>query len=131
METKQIEKEASEILGEYFKVLSITDINHRPHQYMIGAGHVRWAVDHHSGMFDADVIRSYEKSGGHCEQRGCRVPYDEHTSGNKVMFLSCKKDVPQTIAQELLNKVVPIMEKNKIEGFVFAQSEEGFRIVKD
>ena len=102
---------------------SVTRVNHKPHPYMIGPEHVGYASANHNGMLGQETL---EKVG--CAHPGCNLSYKEHTSDN-VMFLKLKKNVSQDYLKALIVPLKEDMEKMKVDGICFIETEEKFRIV--
>ena len=106
-----------------FKFESIHWVNHNPHPFMIGPKHVIEASKNHMGMLGKEVFRKIP-----CASPCCNVPYDEHTY-DTICFVSLKKDITNEEAQKDLKKInVFMMEHDLIEGYVFVDTKEKFRI---
>jgi len=122
-------KEALEV-QDVFKLRSVMNVNHKPHQYMIGPKHIKWSHDgHYGGMIGADCIKEGEKQGKvHCEQRNCRVRFEEHTSDN-VAFLQCVRNCTNTEANDALKSLVDELGEAFVDGFAFVESK--FKITND
>ena len=108
--------------SDIFRVKSIANINHNPHPFTIGAEHVKDAADNHGGMLGQATIN---KLG--CSVNGCKLSPDEHTS-NKVLFLQLKRNANQTEANKELKPLVPMLKADGIEGLVFVDTDEKFRV---
>jgi hypothetical protein len=120
--------------ADYMVIDSIESVNFKPHPYCIDTAHVVYASDHCGGILDDQAIRDAERYGhAHCGMRGCRLPYDQHTS-DRVAFVKLLRNVTQEEARSYLLSVSDFVEKNprefghKLDGFVFIETPEKFRI---
>jgi hypothetical protein len=114
--------------GACFAVTDITNINHKPHPYMIGPRHVGHASDNFGGRLSADAIEDGEKKGIHCAHRGCTVSYHNHTS-DRVAVITVSDPQDRDLQKmpglgEYLSDCVATMMELKIEGFVFVKGEK-------
>lgn len=108
--------------GGLFKVLSIGDINHNPHEFMIGPKHVTHAADHCGGVLgDAtfDVVP--------CARAGCNLLYKDHKS-DKIAFLQLSRDGKNQEANDELVLIKQILTDNKIDGIIMVESEQEYKI---
>lgn len=112
----------------YFKVMSIKAVNHKPHPYTIGAGHVAYAADHFGGILGERAIEEYEKMGGHCAATGCQLHFNDHTF-EYGLFLQPRMNIPNKTAASTLTAIKPLMEKNGIAGIAFVTHPEGFTVL--
>lgn len=110
--------------GGLLKVLSIGEINHRPHQYIVGPKHIAHAADHHGGMLGEETLKAV-----HCAYPGCTASYEEHVS-DKVAFLQLQRDGKDEEANTELKKIVDLMAADKVDGFVMVETDEKYRITK-
>lgn len=118
MTEKEIIAKIQELVGDLFEVKGIHGVNHKPHPYMIGQGHIR------NNILNEDEIRRLEKAGlAHCYQTGCRVPYDEHTN-DRAIFLGMVRTLTNKEAYDALYQCMQILESEKIAGFVFVRGDE-------
>ena len=108
--------------SELLTLKSIASVNHKPHVYVIGPKHIAYASDHCGGILGKETC---EKVG--CAHPGCNTSYDEHTS-ETVMFIQLKKDCKNQEINDFLKTMVEDMELNKIDGIVFIDTTEKFRI---
>ncbi len=108
-----------------FIVKSITHVNHKPHPFMIGPKHIGYAAHHCGGMLGKEAVDAHP-----CAKRGCRLPYDEHTSDH-VLFLAQVRNLTDSEAQAALKIITADMESDKIDGIAFVETPEKFRITKD
>jgi len=99
-----------------FEVLSVDNINYKPHPFMIGSQY----LTNSKGMY-LDFNRAP------CAMRGCNLSYAEHTS-DRVVFLKRRPDRQETDENKLaqveidnLESVKPLMKKHKLDGFVFVK----------
>ena len=116
--------EVQKILDEsgLFKFLNVDTINHKPHPFMIGTRHVTHASKHHGGMLGQATLDAIP-----CSHPKCVLSHDAHTS-DKVAFLQLTRDATNDEANDVLKQLAPIIEKEKVNGFVFVESDEKFRI---
>jgi hypothetical protein len=113
--------------NHYFKVKSITAVNHKPHRYVIGAPLVAFAADHYGGMLSEHAIAGYERQGGRCGHPGCNLIFAEHTY-EYALFLQPLRDIPNKLAAQQLMGIKPLMEKNGIAGVALVESPKGFKV---
>lgn len=117
-------EELNKILEEHglFKVLSIDNINHEPHKFMIGPPHIKHAAEKHGGMLGETTLRAVK-----CVYPGCTTSYDDHKS-TKVVFLQLKRDGKNDEANGELILIKQILTDNAIEGIVMVESDPEYRI---
>lgn len=120
-------EQLQEKLKGFFHVEDINHINHNPHPFMIGPKHIAFASDNYNGMLGDACLN--DKRCPPCAVRGCNLSYSDHKS-NKVAFLKLLKNIPSQEAQDVLATVEDICKKEGIEGFVFVETKEKFRITK-
>lgn len=126
---KDLKEKYSAVEVDGFKVHDITTINHKPHPFVIGPKHVAFCADNYGGML-GDACTNDERFPA-CSAPGCYLTMREHTS-NKVMAVMLTKNLSQEEAQQSLKRYVDAgMEDDGIEGFVFIESPEEFRIEED
>jgi len=125
-------KELGILLGEIFHAEGVQEINWKVdgqpgHPFTIGPKHVAYASDHHHGMLGKEVC---EKIG--CAAKGCNRPFSSH-SHDTVLFLKLKAHTTEDKVRRVLTntQVVNIMTQSKIDGFVFVETPEKFRITKE
>ena len=99
-----------------FVLETVTDINHRPHPFMIGPRHISHATDHHYGVLGEATLKAVP-----CAHPGCKLPYESHIS-DKVMALKLIRNATNNEAQEALKTIV----YDNIDGFVFIKTEFDF-----
>jgi hypothetical protein len=119
--------EAKEVMGDLFVPLSVESINWNPHPPTVGVRCVTEASDNHGGALTEAV---FDKVG--CEHtefgRGrCGLPMSAHKC-DVVLFVKLTRNCDKQEAQTTLSRVVPILEKYKIDGFTFVETPEKFRI---
>lgn len=122
MNREELEKKYSDLLADndLFLAKNIIDINHKPHLFMIGAKHIEAA-----GKFiDEHVCR---KVG--CAHPGCNIPYDKHTH-DTVLCLQLKRNGTQEEANAALMPLGAILTEDKIDGLLFIETPEKFRIAQ-
>lgn len=112
-------------LKRLFEFKSISHVNHKPHPFMLGPAHVKFASDKYGGMIGDSCIN--DKNFPLCSNLGCTLSYKEHTS-DKVLFLSLTRDLLNKEAQEVFMGIKPILEEEKIDGVAFVETDQKFRI---
>lgn len=113
--------------NDIFFVAKCDSVNFRPHPYTIGSEHVGWASDHFSGLLGNDAIESFEKQGGHCAAKGCRLTHDEHTHDD-VVFLQLKKHTTQEEVRTQMKLMLKPVEIMGYKGFGFFETPKKFRM---
>lgn len=98
-------------------VKSITNINHKPHPYVLGAKHIVYTSDHHGGTMGDETLNAVP-----CDHPGCVIPYDKHTS-DLVCFLQFKEDISPKVLQDELKKVVSSLGEDFVDGFAFVEGD--------
>lgn len=128
-ENSMLEKEANAFLkdNDAFALMSIQNVNHVPHPYMVGPRHVAYASDKNGGMLTEEVAEKVP-----CATPGCNLPYSEHTS-DKVVFLKLKRNVDQIQVKTILENLIKELDfkKNGIDGFSFVETDEKYRITDE
>jgi hypothetical protein len=124
MEDKKLEEEIQKLVDGYFTVKSIMNINHDPHPFMLGPKHIRFASNKYMGMLGDACIN--DKDFPVCAHSGCSLRYQDHKS-DRVLALSLVKDLTNAEANNIL-KTIPLI-KNKIDGIIFVDTPEKFRIL--
>ena len=123
----EIKKLLQEKLAPEFTVMSIDTINHKPHPYCITPQHLKH--NPHSIYLGEEQIQQMESTrGSMCGVPGCNLKYDKHTS-DKVCALQLTRNLTQKEAQDKLKSVLDILSENKIDGFMFVDTPEKFRII--
>lgn len=123
MEDKKLEEEIQKLVDGYFTVKSIMNINHDPHPFMLGPKHIRFASNKYMGMLGDACIN--DKNFPTCSYPGCNLRYQDHKS-DRVLALSLVKDITNDDGSRIL-KSLPLLE-NKIDGIIFVETDEKFRI---
>jgi len=116
--------------NEVFKFMSVDNVNHKPHPFMIGPRHISHASDKHMGRLGEETLKAVP-----CAQPGCRLPYDQHTL-DKVVFLQLKRDASSEevrdiladISGQFLASISSLTTKRAFDGFAFVETPEQFRI---
>jgi hypothetical protein len=106
---------------DLFTVKSVTEVNHQPHQYMIGPKHITHAGDKHGGMLGLETLRAVR-----CAVPHCQLSYDEHKF-DRVLFLQLRRHATNEEASKLLKDLAPTLEQNHIDGVSFVETPEKFR----
>lgn len=117
---EQVKEDPSIVLMDnpYVTFDKVMEINHKPHMYMIGTAHVRYASKHYGGILDertTDVVP--------CDVPGCRLTYKEHVS-KTVIVAKCNdafdKDNKEhtDIVSKVLSNAATLIEKDTIDGFM-------------
>lgn len=120
MEKKeQIEKAL--LQQDLFEVYDVTNVNHKPHPYVIGPKH----ISNSSGAYLN--IEECERKGVKCAHPECNLSYKEHTS-DLVCFLKLKRNGTNEEANSVLKNLVNELGENFIDGFAFIETKEKFRI---
>lgn len=114
---------------EVLNVLKVESVNHKPHLFMIGPRHVRFASDHFGGMLNEQALEAAEKAGIMCAAPGCNLGYKKHTS-DRVMFISLQRHATNKEVQDSLAKASDYMVTNDIDGVTFVETEEKFRVTE-
>lgn len=116
-----------DILGEdnLLKPVGIHEVNHKPHQFMVGPKHVKEASDHNGGALTEEICEKIP-----CAHKGCNIPYSDHES-DKTLFLQLTRDVKNSEAAEQLVKIKESLLENKVDGLAFVESEENHRFIPD
>lgn len=117
-------EELNKILSEHglFKALSINNINHDPHAFVVGPQHIKDAATNHGGMLGEATLNKV-----HCAYPGCKLMYADHKS-DKVVFLQLARDGKNDEANAELGLIKQILTDNKIEGIVMVESDPEYRI---
>lgn len=125
MSNKEKENVIKNVLAEQdlLAVKLVTNVNHKPHPFMIGTKHVAYASDHHSGRLGEETCRKVP-----CAHPRCNATYEEHTSDN-VCFLQLKRNGTNDEVNTILKNLVDNIEKNLVDGFAFVETTKKFRII--
>ena len=107
---------------DVFNVMSVDNINHRPHPYMIGPKHIAYANDHHFGILDEDTCKHVR-----CAHPKCELSYDEHTS-DRVCFLQLKRNATEEEGRAILKSVSDTLGNTIVDGFAFLETPEKYRL---
>ena len=122
MNKKEVKSQISKLTEGIFSVYDITEINHNPHPYMVGPKHIQHASDNFGGLLDertTDVVG--------CAHPHCGMDYQSHTY-DTVVALKLLKNLTNSEANDSLQSLLPIFEKEGIDGVIFIESKENFRI---
>lgn len=117
---KKVEEKFME--NDVLKLMSINDVNFRPHPYMIGSKHIAYASDHFGGRLDERTLEKVP-----CAEPGCILSYAEHTS-DKVLFLQLKRNATDKEIHKFVDPLVETLKELKVDGIAFVETEEKFRI---
>jgi len=120
----ELEQQFQEKLEGLFVVKSITNVNHKPHQFMLGTNHVGFCAANYGGMLGDACIE--DKGFPTCSMPGCSLRYSDHTS-DRVLILSLVRNLTNEEAQKALQSL-PLKE-NKIDGVCFVETPEKFRVL--
>lgn len=112
---------------DFIKLLEIQEVNHKPHPYIIGPKHVTYASDHCCGRLGEDVMNALPS----CKPKGYYGPdvYLKDITFDRVCFMQLTRSVPR---KEFLEGMQPAMdewEKAGIDGMVFVETDEGYRVI--
>lgn len=105
-------------LSELFTVMSVMDVNYKPHIPMIGLETMKYAKRKNSPFLTGEAP---------CSHPGCDLKIKDHTSDH-IIFIKRKQVDGSKFTQEekdLLRKIVPEMEKYGCDGFAFISNKEG------
>lgn len=123
--TEELKQEITSKLKNRFIIEDITNVNHKPHPFMLGPKHIKFASDNYSGMIGDSCIE--DKNFPKCSHTNCYLTYKEHTS-DKVLFLKLTKNITNKTANTILKSLTPVLEKEKMDGIAFVDTVEKFRI---
>ena len=130
MDKDKIVAECSELLKEknVFIAASIENINHKPHPFVIGPAHIgRYNIDTSKPCAGYVNDRGGWSNGYKTGYHKCGLSYEQHTS-DTVICLQLTRHAFEDEATVELKKLVPTMEANKIDGVIFIETEEKYRI---
>lgn len=121
MDDEELAAKYTPLLDSLLIVKRVDRVNYRPHPFCIGPQHFP-----KDGGIYIDVHQAP------CAYRDaarvrCNLSYEDHVSDH-VMFLQLKRDC---LKSELLAVIKPVedeMKKDKIDGFVFVESESKYRV---
>ena len=114
---------------DLYRCDSVSNINHHPHPYVIGPRHIVYASDNWGGALGEKAIIAGEIAGKcSCAHPKCNLPYEDHSKGNKVAFLQQLRNGTNDEANKILKDLVDELGENFVEGFVFIDTPEKFRI---
>ena len=116
MDKDKVKSQLEELSAGVFTVHDITEINHKPHMYTIGAKHVVHASKNNGCMTHIG-----------CAHPHCGMDYVSHTF-DTVVALKLLRNVTSDEANDVMQAYLPIMEKEGIDGAIFIETEECFRI---
>lgn len=103
---------------------SINSINFKPHPYTIGTRHIKEAQKY-GGILDKRTLKDVR-----CAVPYCNLSYEEHTS-DRVAFIKLTRDCSNNEMTHWLQKLVDKWTTvEKVDGFIFVETIEGFRIGK-
>lgn len=105
------------------KVLEIRDCNHKPHPFLIGPEHMAYASDHCGGVIGQDAIEHHPCA--LCEQPAFSHSYDV------VMFLQLTRNSTNGECFKILQSISQEMQEDRIDGIVFVETEEKYRVSKE
>lgn len=111
-------------VNKVFITLNIMNINHKPHQFMIGPKHIIYASDNYKGILGNETLKVVP-----CAYPKCNMMYHEHTS-NKAIFLQLQKNTTNQEASNEMVGIKEILEANKIDGVVLVDTKEKFKVSK-
>jgi hypothetical protein len=97
-----------------FNALRVDTVNHKPDVFMVGPQH-----------FPKDNSMFIKPEQAPC--CSCKKDYNEHTY-DTVLFLQLVRNVDKDEAQGILAGLVSMMEQDKIDGVVFVETVEKYRI---
>ena len=125
MSDKELKEKYEKIFkdDEVFSFKDLMNVNQQPHTFMIGPKHVTHAADNHGGMLGKETTNKIP-----CAMKGCDLMYDDHTKGDKVLFLQLKRDATNDEANEIIQPLAEGLKADGIDGLTFIETEEKYRI---
>lgn len=121
MDKQAIIEQVTPMLQGKFSIMSITEVNFKPHPYMIGPRHIQ------NNILHPEEIRRLEKTGVNCYHPKCTASYDEHTH-DTGMFLKLTCNLTEEEAKPILTPVLELIESLGICGICFVDTPEKYRI---
>jgi hypothetical protein len=127
MDTKEKEEKMRESFGAQtaLVLLSIERVNHKPHPYTIGPKHVAWASEHSGGSLTEETFKKVP-----CAARGCQLSYAEHTS-DEAAFVQLTRNATGDEIRTILKRSTEKLGDKFVDGFVFVETKEKFRVTKE
>lgn len=118
------EKKYADLLrSSAFMVDGITHINFKPHPFTIGPEHLKKS---NGAYLEADSAPcAFRQGGGHFE--ACNLTHAEHKS-DKVLALQLRRNTDNKSAQKTLKSIADEMIKDGIDGIIFVDTKDKFRI---
>lgn len=113
---------------DLFNVLSIDNVNYKPHPFCIGSEHIQqYSLDTSKGC--AMRVASNGKWSTNYKQgyNRCGLSIEEHTC-DTVAFLQLLRNGTNNEAQIILKELVDKLGENFVTGFSFVETEEKYRI---
>ena len=107
---------------DLFSAMSVQDVNHKPHPFMIGPRHVTDAADNYGGRLGEATLNKIP-----CSHKECNLMYADHTS-DKVCFLQLKRSGTQKEGNSILKGLVDELENGLVDGYSFVETTEKYRI---
>jgi hypothetical protein len=125
---RQEKIEAALVGQDLLKILSVDDINHKPHPFTIGAQHIeRYHLNISKPcagyVDDHGRYSNVSKPGFH----KCGLSLKEHTH-DTVGFLQLLRNGTEEEGKTILKKFVDDIGVEFVSGFLFVETEEEFRI---
>lgn len=134
MDKDEAIKQLTPLLQEMFLVEGVEAVNYKVdgkpgHPFTIGPAHVAYASDHCYGRLGEDVCEKVPCAAKFKDTPKCGRPYSSH-SHDTVLFLKLKGHLKQEKVKEVLAgaPVVNVMAQAKIDGFVFVETVDKYRI---
>ncbi len=114
--------------NEFASLSEIQSINPKPHPYMVGLKHMKYAHDrnpHGMAVIDDQVLRKVQ-----CAHPDCKLSYDEHTCDH-VAAVYLKRDVKGPELSAWLQEQIAsgLVSADKCDGVCFI--ETGFRVLPE
>lgn len=100
----------------------ISQINHSPHPFTIGAKHVKHASKYHGGIIGDATFDTVP-----CAVPCCTLSRYDHKY-DTVLALQLVRNIEKAESDPVLKKITPILERESIDGIVFVETEEKFRV---
>jgi len=126
---------------DLYKVYNVSDINHKPHPYCITEKHI---TGKYMCLTEDNIIQLEKEGSAHCgmftngnvEWKNsrtskfnipCNLSYEEHTSDN-VCLLQLLRNGTSDEANVILKDLVDKVGESFVDGFVFVDTDEQYRI---
>lgn len=137
MRLEELQEKLPPITSSEFELAELTRVNQKPHPYCITPKHLS---GDHMYLNDETIEEAERKYGAHCGMYGdgngrwsngrrgrftqsCRLPYEDHTKGDHVLFVRAlvhKEKVGDLVGlNEWLLSAKPVLEACAVDGVAF------------